>query len=142
MLMSIDRRKKLLKYLRRSRYVAFEKVCAELGITYTFPPEYYRRATKRWLAKKALCIKVTDWSQVHPILRNKKTAPVINFYTRLCTHFTPVLSFCIYAFFCIHRRYSKRSRNKKQRREIKLLLRRRLWAQALTPQKPMGLQYN
>ncbi|GAA6103032.1 28S ribosomal protein S15, mitochondrial isoform X1 [Tachysurus ichikawai] len=58
MLMSIDRRKKLLKYLRRSRYDAFEKVCAELGITYTFPPEYYRRATRRWLAKKALCIKV------------------------------------------------------------------------------------
>lgn len=58
MLMSIDRRNKLLKYLRRSRYDAFEKVCAELGITYTFPPEYYRRATKRWLAKKALCIKV------------------------------------------------------------------------------------
>ncbi|KAF4088040.1 hypothetical protein AMELA_G00078210 [Ameiurus melas] len=58
MLMSIDRRKKLLKYLRRSRYDAFEKVCAELGITYVFPPEYYRRATRRWLAKKALCIKV------------------------------------------------------------------------------------
>ncbi|KAB5586726.1 hypothetical protein PHYPO_G00004890 [Pangasianodon hypophthalmus] len=58
MLMSIDRRKKLLKYLRRSRYDAFEKVCAELEITYTFPPEYYRRATRRWLAKKALCIKV------------------------------------------------------------------------------------
>ncbi|KAF5901443.1 granulocyte colony-stimulating factor receptor, partial [Clarias magur] len=57
MLMSIDRRKKLLKYLRRSRYDAFENVCAELGITYTFPPEYYRRATRRWLAKKALCIK-------------------------------------------------------------------------------------
>ncbi|XP_046704109.1 28S ribosomal protein S15, mitochondrial [Silurus meridionalis] len=58
MLMSIDRRKKLLKYLRSSRYDAFEKVCTELGITYTFPPEYYRRATRRWLAKKALCIKV------------------------------------------------------------------------------------
>lgn len=62
MLMSIDRRKKLLKYLRRSRYDAFEKVCAELGITYTFPPEYYRRATRRWLAKKALCIKVMYYS--------------------------------------------------------------------------------
>lgn len=59
MLMSIDRRKKLLKYLRSSRFDAFEMVCAELGITYTFPPEYYRRATRRWLAKKALCIKVT-----------------------------------------------------------------------------------
>ncbi|XP_076827902.1 small ribosomal subunit protein uS15m isoform X2 [Brachyhypopomus gauderio] len=58
MLMSIDRRKKMLTLLRRTRYDAFEKVCQELGITYTFPPEYYRKATRRWLAKKALCIKV------------------------------------------------------------------------------------
>lgn len=57
--MAIDRRKKLLKHLRLVRYDAFEKVCAELGITYTFPPEYYRRVTRRWLAKKAFCIKVT-----------------------------------------------------------------------------------
>ncbi|KAI1894871.1 hypothetical protein AGOR_G00120220 [Albula goreensis] len=58
MLMCIDRRKKLLKYLRCSRYDVFENVCSQLGITYTFPPEYYRRVTRRWLAKKALCIKV------------------------------------------------------------------------------------
>ncbi|XP_039974061.1 28S ribosomal protein S15, mitochondrial [Xiphias gladius] len=58
MLMAIDLRKKLLKRLRLVRYDAFEKVCEQLGITYTFPPEYYRRATRRWLAKKALCIKV------------------------------------------------------------------------------------
>uniref|UniRef100_A0A8D2ZRA7 Small ribosomal subunit protein uS15m n=1 Tax=Scophthalmus maximus TaxID=52904 RepID=A0A8D2ZRA7_SCOMX len=58
MLMAIDRRKKLLKHLRLVRYDAFEKVCEQLGITYTFPPEYYRRVTRRWLAKKALCIKV------------------------------------------------------------------------------------
>lgn len=58
MLMAIDRRKKLLKHLRLVRYDAFEKVCEQLGITYTFPPEYYRRATCRWLAKKAFCIKV------------------------------------------------------------------------------------
>ncbi|XP_045900460.1 28S ribosomal protein S15, mitochondrial [Micropterus dolomieu] len=58
MLMAIDRRKKLLKHLRLVRYDAFEKVCEQLGITYTFPPEYYRRATRRWLAKKAFCIKV------------------------------------------------------------------------------------
>ncbi|XP_070768343.1 small ribosomal subunit protein uS15m [Enoplosus armatus] len=58
MLMAIDRRKKLLKNLRLVRYDAFEKVCEQLGITYTFPPEYYRRATRRWLAKKAFCIKV------------------------------------------------------------------------------------
>ncbi|XP_034410296.1 28S ribosomal protein S15, mitochondrial [Cyclopterus lumpus] len=58
MLMAIDRRKKLLKNLRLVNYDAFEKVCEQLGITYTFPPEYYRRATRRWLAKKAFCIKV------------------------------------------------------------------------------------
>lgn len=56
--MSIDRRNKILKVLRRTHYEAYEKVCRELDITYTFPPEYYRRATRRWLAKKALCIKV------------------------------------------------------------------------------------
>lgn len=58
MLMSIDRRKKQLKFLRRTRYDAFEKVCQELNITYSFPPEYYRRVTRRWLAKKAFCNKV------------------------------------------------------------------------------------
>ncbi|XP_017563746.1 28S ribosomal protein S15, mitochondrial [Pygocentrus nattereri] len=58
MLMRIDQRSKMLKVLRRTHYDAFEKVCQELGISYTFPPEYYRRATRRWLAKKALCIKV------------------------------------------------------------------------------------
>ncbi|KAM4600510.1 small ribosomal subunit protein uS15m [Polymixia lowei] len=58
MLMAIDRRKKLLKKLRLVRYDAFENVCQQLGITYTFPPEYYRRTTRRWLAKKALCVKV------------------------------------------------------------------------------------
>ncbi|XP_037532761.1 28S ribosomal protein S15, mitochondrial [Nematolebias whitei] len=58
MLMSIDKRKKLLKNLRLVRYEAFERVCEQLGITYTFPPEYYRRVTKRWLAKKELCKRV------------------------------------------------------------------------------------
>lgn len=58
MLMAIDKRKKILKQLRLVRYDAFEKVCEQLGITYTFPPEYYRRATRRWLAKKAFCLKV------------------------------------------------------------------------------------
>lgn len=58
MLMAIDRRKKLLKHLRLVQYDAFERVCEQLGITYTFPPEYYRRATRRWIAKKAFCIKV------------------------------------------------------------------------------------
>uniref|UniRef100_A0A3B3ZDX9 Small ribosomal subunit protein uS15m n=1 Tax=Periophthalmus magnuspinnatus TaxID=409849 RepID=A0A3B3ZDX9_9GOBI len=58
MLMAIDKRKKILKKLRLIRYDAFEKVCEQLGITYTFPPEYYRRVTRRWLAKKAFCLKV------------------------------------------------------------------------------------
>ncbi|KAF6714994.1 28S ribosomal protein S15, mitochondrial [Oryzias melastigma] len=58
MLMAIDKRKKLLKNLRLVRYETFERVCEQLGITYTFPPEYYRRATRRWLAKKEFCIKV------------------------------------------------------------------------------------
>lgn len=58
MLMAIDQRTKLLKNLRLVCYDTFEKVCEQLGITYTFPPEYYRRATRRWLAKKAFCIKV------------------------------------------------------------------------------------
>lgn len=57
--MTIDSRKKKLKFLRRTRYDSFVKVCQELGITYTFPPEYYRRVTRRWLAKKAFCNKVT-----------------------------------------------------------------------------------
>ncbi|XP_069079967.1 small ribosomal subunit protein uS15m isoform X1 [Pleurodeles waltl] len=58
MLMSIDRRKKLLKYLRRTRYDVFENVCQKLDIEYTFPPQYYKRITHRWLAKKAFCQKV------------------------------------------------------------------------------------
>lgn len=58
MLMAIDKRKKLLKNLRVVNYESFEKVCEQLGITYTFPPEYYRRVTHRWMAKKAFCIKV------------------------------------------------------------------------------------
>ncbi|XP_072275922.1 small ribosomal subunit protein uS15m [Pyxicephalus adspersus] len=58
MLLTIDRRKKMLKILRLTDYNAFENVCKQLGIEYTFPPEYYRRATKRWQAKKAFCLKV------------------------------------------------------------------------------------
>ncbi|XP_069478735.1 small ribosomal subunit protein uS15m [Ambystoma mexicanum] len=60
MLLAIDRRKKLLKYLRRTNYSTFEKVCQQLDIEYTFPPEYYRRVTRRWLAKKAFCLKVSQ----------------------------------------------------------------------------------
>ncbi|KAM9320132.1 small ribosomal subunit protein uS15m [Gastrophryne carolinensis] len=60
MLMTIDRRKKMLKFLRRTRYETFEFVCKQLDIEYTHPPEYYRRATKRWKAKKAFCKKVYE----------------------------------------------------------------------------------
>ncbi|XP_030394990.1 28S ribosomal protein S15, mitochondrial isoform X2 [Gopherus evgoodei] len=57
MLMAIDRRKKLLKYLRRTRCETFEHTCKQLGIQYTLPPPYCRRMTRRWAAKKAFCLK-------------------------------------------------------------------------------------
>lgn len=66
--MAIDKRKKLLKNLRLVRYETFERVCEQLGITYTFPPEYYRRATRRWLAKKEFCIKVANKSLSFPVI--------------------------------------------------------------------------
>ncbi|XP_054079811.1 28S ribosomal protein S15, mitochondrial [Rissa tridactyla] len=58
MLMDIDRRKKLLAYLRRVRYDTFENTCKQLNIKYTLPPPYSRRVTKRWVVKKAFCLKV------------------------------------------------------------------------------------
>ncbi|NXS13938.1 RT15 protein, partial [Neodrepanis coruscans] len=58
MLMDVDRRRKLLGYLRRVRYNTFENTCQQLGIHYSPPPAYTRRVTKRWLVKKAFCIKV------------------------------------------------------------------------------------
>ncbi|NXK45078.1 RT15 protein, partial [Chauna torquata] len=58
MLMAVDRRKKLLAYLRRVRYDAFENTCKQLNIQYALPPAYSRRVTKRWIVKKAFCIKV------------------------------------------------------------------------------------
>lgn len=81
MLMSIDRRKKLLKFLRRTRYDAFEHVCTQLGIEYTFPPEYYRRATKRWIAKKAFCLQVYKESKKlkeKELSQKKKRVPRAN----------------------------------------------------------------
>lgn len=70
--MAIDQRKKILKQLRLVRYEAFEKVCEQLGITYTFPPEYYRRVSRRWLTKKAFCIKVQtrhwEWKKIGTLL--------------------------------------------------------------------------
>ncbi|XP_053101725.1 28S ribosomal protein S15, mitochondrial isoform X2 [Hemicordylus capensis] len=58
LLMDIDRRKVLLKRLRNSRYDAFERTCQQLGLEYVPPPLHSRRITHRWVAKKALCIKV------------------------------------------------------------------------------------
>lgn len=56
--MSIDQRNKMLKNLRKTNYVVFEKACKELGIEYTIPPFYKRKAHRRWVTKKALCIRV------------------------------------------------------------------------------------
>ncbi|NXC48726.1 RT15 protein, partial [Penelope pileata] len=58
MLMAKDRRNKLLAYLRRVRHDAFENTCRQLNIQYTPRPAYTRRVTKRWVVKKAFCIKV------------------------------------------------------------------------------------
>ncbi|XP_071432795.1 small ribosomal subunit protein uS15m [Pithys albifrons albifrons] len=63
MLMAVDRRKKLLSYLRRVRYDTFENTCKQLGIQYSLPPAYRRRVTKRWLVKKAFCMKVYQEAQ-------------------------------------------------------------------------------
>ncbi|NWI63871.1 RT15 protein, partial [Todus mexicanus] len=60
MLMDIDRRNKLLAYLRRVRYDTFENTCKQLNIQYALPPAYRRRVTKRWLVKKAFCRKVYE----------------------------------------------------------------------------------
>ncbi|NWI94258.1 RT15 protein, partial [Pitta sordida] len=63
MLMDVDRRRKLLGYLRRVRYSTFENTCQQLGIHYTPAPAYTRRVTKRWLVKKAFCIRVFQEKQ-------------------------------------------------------------------------------
>ncbi|NWR85900.1 RT15 protein, partial [Furnarius figulus] len=63
MLMDVDRRRKLLSYLRRVRFDTFENTCQQLGIQYSLPPPYTRRITKRWLVKKAFCIKVFQEAQ-------------------------------------------------------------------------------
>ena len=56
--MSIDQRKKMLTNLRKTNYKVFEKTCKELGIEYTIPPLYRQRVHRRWVTKKALCIRV------------------------------------------------------------------------------------
>ncbi|NXU43436.1 RT15 protein, partial [Drymodes brunneopygia] len=63
MLMDVDRRRKMLGYLRRVNYSTFENTCRQLDIQYSPPQPYCRRVTKRWLVKKALCIKVFQEKQ-------------------------------------------------------------------------------
>ncbi|NWV65148.1 RT15 protein, partial [Malurus elegans] len=63
MLMDLDRRRKMLGYLRRVNYSTFENTCKQLDIQYSPPQPYARRITKRWLVKKALCIKVFQEKQ-------------------------------------------------------------------------------
>ncbi|NXO44471.1 RT15 protein, partial [Locustella ochotensis] len=63
LLMDLDRRRKMLGYLRRVNYGTFEHTCKQLGIQYSPPQPYTRHVTKRWLVKKALCIKVYQEKQ-------------------------------------------------------------------------------
>ncbi|XP_012577489.1 PREDICTED: 28S ribosomal protein S15, mitochondrial [Condylura cristata] len=63
LLMSLDQRKRMLKNLRKTNYDVFEKTCKELGIEYTFPPPYNRKAHRRLVAKKALCLQVFQETQ-------------------------------------------------------------------------------
>ncbi|XP_048206868.1 28S ribosomal protein S15, mitochondrial isoform X1 [Perognathus longimembris pacificus] len=61
--MSTNKRKKLLTNLRKTNYDVFEKTCKELGIEYTLTPLYLRKAHRRLLTKKALCIRVFQEKQ-------------------------------------------------------------------------------
>lgn len=73
MLMDLDRRRRMLGYLRRVNYSTFENTCKQLDIQYSPPQPYIRRVTKRWLVKKAFCIKV--WSRLdreEPLCRSQK----------------------------------------------------------------------
>ncbi|NWI05367.1 RT15 protein, partial [Tichodroma muraria] len=63
LLMGLDRRRKMLGYLRRVNYGTFENTCKQLDIQYSPPQPYTRHVTKRWLVKKALCIKVFQEKQ-------------------------------------------------------------------------------
>ncbi|XP_077193402.1 small ribosomal subunit protein uS15m [Paroedura picta] len=72
MLMSMDRRNLLLKTLRNKQYDVFENTCKQLGIEYTLPPLYNRRATQRWLVKKAFCKRVFEEVQKQKALEKLK----------------------------------------------------------------------
>ncbi|XP_042534435.1 28S ribosomal protein S15, mitochondrial [Dipodomys spectabilis] len=63
LLMSTAKRRKMLKNLRKINYDVFEKICKELGIEYTITPLYCRKAHRRLLIKKALCLRVFQEKQ-------------------------------------------------------------------------------
>nr|XP_054753090.1 28S ribosomal protein S15, mitochondrial-like [Lytechinus pictus] len=54
MLNAIDRRRKMLKYLRKRNYARFERLLLELNLTWTPPPDYYVKKTRRSMEKKAV----------------------------------------------------------------------------------------
>ena len=70
LLMSIDKRQKMLRNLRETNYPVFEKTCKELGIEYTLPPPYHRKIHRRLATKKALCIWV--FQEVQKLKKQKR----------------------------------------------------------------------
>ncbi|XP_072178416.1 small ribosomal subunit protein uS15m-like [Diadema setosum] len=54
LLNAIDRRRKMLKYLRKQNYDRFQQVLEELNLSWSPPPEYYRRQTRRATEKRAV----------------------------------------------------------------------------------------
>lgn len=72
LLMSIDQRKKMLRILRQTNYDVFEKTCKELGVEFTLPPLHCQKVHRRFLAKKALCIRV--FQEVQKLKKQKAAA--------------------------------------------------------------------
>ncbi|XP_051027842.1 28S ribosomal protein S15, mitochondrial [Acomys russatus] len=72
LLMSIDRQKKMLRLLRQTNYDVFEKTCKELGVEFTLPPLHFQKVHRRFLAKKALCIRV--FQEVQKLKKQKAAA--------------------------------------------------------------------
>ncbi|KAM6428533.1 small ribosomal subunit protein uS15m isoform 2-T2 [Liasis olivaceus] len=58
MMIAIDRRNVLLKYLRNNHYDIFENTCKQLEIEYSPPPQYRRKITRRMAVKKELHARV------------------------------------------------------------------------------------
>ncbi|ERE85659.1 28S ribosomal protein S15, mitochondrial isoform X1 [Cricetulus griseus] len=70
LLMSIDQRNKMLKLLRQTNYDVFERTCKELGVEYVLPPLHFHKVHRRFLAKKALCIRV--FQEVQKLKKQKR----------------------------------------------------------------------